>query len=205
MSLDSKIKSILSAVFPSALPRKILSYSLAGSILLGNVSCGKDEEGDEYYGGTQRYACQMNSCVPDESGPYAVADCNNDCGGNNEMPLPQGDYLTATIDETLICPLGWTRNLGANANGQYFIDVTAMCEGSSQLFIRFEPVQPVGVSTPCTQLGYHDSSGGGEDVICKTTPSGSATITGTPGAYRVSGNCNCEPYAAEFSLPLMVQ
>lgn len=195
MSLEQKLGFLNR--FKSALASSCAAYSLAVSLALGAAfyGCGKgDEPGEE----NQRYACQMNECVPDSNGPYAVSDCNNECGEDNGNGLPM-DYLTATKNGMPICPLGWTQGTFAHAQAES-INVVGMCGGGGFIQMYFQPTPSPGGSAPCTEIaeeGYSCSS--------PTDPvSGQVTVTGSSGAFRVSGNCSCGPYSAEFSLPLTV-
>lgn len=75
--------------FKSALASSCAAYSLAVSLALGTAfyGCGKGDEPGEgnQQNGNQRYACQMNECVPDSNGPYSVADCDNTCGDGTSL------------------------------------------------------------------------------------------------------------------------
>jgi hypothetical protein len=81
----------------------------------------------------------------------------------------------------------------------------AQCETASgaalphYLIVRFEPVPGPGETAQCTACN-HDPD--------PPMVTGSATVTGTPGAFHVSGQCTCTDgdfnatVEVDFSLPL---
>ncbi|MEK6950355.1 MAG: hypothetical protein AABX13_01375 [Nanoarchaeota archaeon] len=190
--------------FNRSLSRSGAAYSLAVGLALGVAfsGCAPKDEG-ENENTIQRYNCAMNECLPDPNGPYAVSDCNNECGGAGNGDGGNGqqmDYLRATKDGVPICPLGWTQGINAYATGGSII-VGGNCVGD-HIQMEFGPTPSPGGSAPCLwilQKAFPDGQCPSLELL-----SGQATVTGSTGSFRVAGNCSCDPYSAEFSLPLSV-
>lgn len=202
MSLEKKLGFLdrFKVSFAASRAAYALSVGLALAPFYG---CDQSNEPEEE---NQRYSCQMNSCALDPNGPYAVSDCNYECGeddGNGNKP-PM-DYLTATKNGMPICPLGWTRGIHSDASAGSII-IYGQCVGD-QIQMVYGPTPLPGGSAPCIEM--QEEAFEGKQCSSESSPvSGQATITGSMGDLRVSGSCACSTaenaYSAEFSLPLNV-
>jgi hypothetical protein len=125
------------------------------------------------------------------------------CGGTDAPPDANAVTWSVTLDGVELCPLGWDGTLEALASaGQIqlgHVDVTVsplVCDAGAGNLNRlyFRPVPTVGSTAPCVEFGVvkdASSSACSTDEQSTVMPTGTLTVSGTEGAYTVSGSCSC--------------
>lgn len=121
--------------------------------------------------------------------------------------LKPQDFLTLTLDGTLMCPppLGWSGHLSAAVENGDTILVGGDCGNERRALLKFGPLPPMGTMAPCSLVYVRDQ---GRAADCGTgmgltRAEGNLTLSGAAGSFRIDGTCTCRPsMTATFSLPL---
>jgi hypothetical protein len=129
-------------------------------------------------------------------------DANSGWSGGDDA----GSSATVTVDGSPFCPLGWPSGLTAINDGSRMA-VVGRC-GGGRFDAVFEPLAADG-SAPATSCGVFGPPPRSRAVVScagrashPEAPTGSVTVTGSTGNFRVEGECSCTTSTGTVSITL---